>query len=111
MNAPARAATCGELPRARSIHGSTNMNWPCTAAVRLLALISASVLLGVVRLQRIVPSSLHGRPARERLRERPRGLRRARERKPREPGRLEVEAVDDGEPGAREPAGDRLTRV
>ena len=45
----ASAAACGELPRASSIHGRTNMNWPCTAADRLLALIIASVRLGVWR--------------------------------------------------------------
>ena len=49
MHAVASAAVCGELPRARSIHGRTNMNWPCTAADRLLALIIASVRLGVWR--------------------------------------------------------------
>src|SRR6478672_2941659 len=107
MNAPASAATCGELPRVRRIHGSTNMNWPCTAAVRLLALIIASVRRGVVRLRSKALSRSGIGPGSER---RGGGCRPC-ERESRIPRRLEVDAVHDRKPHACEIVRDRTARV
>ena len=89
------------------------MNWPCTAADRLLALIIASVRLGVWRPVGTACDQWSGArgPTGECGDERLLGARRAGERQPRIAGSLEVGAVDDRHACARERVGDRLAGV